>query len=146
MELCSVEGIFRESERKREEKSGNYLPLSLLHQIKLTYHLQKLPEEVLTNWHHDATTFGASLTTREARNVGNTSLPEFGATVPDIGPRRPKSSDDGRLLNPTTLHALGELPNSYLAKFCWRTPTSHINLQPSVLAPLVTPVVPNSSK
>ncbi|MED6131374.1 hypothetical protein PIB30_008963 [Stylosanthes scabra] len=53
--------------------------------------LEKLPEEVLTNRHHDATTFGASLTTREARNVGNIGLPKFGATVPDIGPARPKS-------------------------------------------------------
>ncbi|MED6162273.1 hypothetical protein PIB30_068859 [Stylosanthes scabra] len=51
----------------------------------------KLPKEVLTNRHHDATTFGASLTTREARNVGNIGLPEFGATVPDIGLERPKS-------------------------------------------------------
>ncbi|MED6148176.1 hypothetical protein PIB30_050640, partial [Stylosanthes scabra] len=51
-----------------------------------------------------------------------------------------------RLLNPTTLHALGELPNPYLVKLCWRTPTFHINLQPSVLAPPVTPIVPNPSK
>ncbi|MED6221219.1 hypothetical protein PIB30_052461 [Stylosanthes scabra] len=54
----------------------------------------KLPEEVLTNWHHDATTFGASLATREARDIGNTGLPEFGATVLDIGPGQPKSSND----------------------------------------------------
>ncbi|MED6173483.1 hypothetical protein PIB30_059930 [Stylosanthes scabra] len=44
--------------------------------------------------HHDETTFGASLTAHEARNVGNVGLPEFGATVPDIGPGRPKSPND----------------------------------------------------
>ncbi|MED6211537.1 hypothetical protein PIB30_074673 [Stylosanthes scabra] len=64
------------------------------HQMKLTSHLQKLPEEVFTNRHHDATTFGASLTTREARNVRNIRLPEFGATVLDIGPNWPKSFKD----------------------------------------------------
>ncbi|MED6198611.1 hypothetical protein PIB30_068015, partial [Stylosanthes scabra] len=31
------------------------------------------------------------LTTHEARNVGNVGPREFGATVPDIGPKRPKS-------------------------------------------------------
>ncbi|MED6148319.1 hypothetical protein PIB30_052046 [Stylosanthes scabra] len=68
--------------------------MDVSHQIKLTSHLQKLPEEVFINRHHDATTFGASLTIRETRDVGNTGLPEFGATVPDIGPRRPKSIID----------------------------------------------------
>ncbi|MED6213802.1 hypothetical protein PIB30_096887 [Stylosanthes scabra] len=136
-------------------------------QIQLTSHLQKLPEEVLTIQHHDETTFGASLTTHKARNVGNVGLPEFGATVSNIGPGQPKSPNDThiesfdktgpilcgptshtinlqkieiqlrmilhgfiphnlnesawnqvRLLNPTTLHALGELPNPYLAKLC----------------------------
>ncbi|MED6220853.1 hypothetical protein PIB30_048815 [Stylosanthes scabra] len=41
--------------------------------------------------HHDETTLGASVTTQEVQNVGNVGLHEFGATVPDIGPRRPKS-------------------------------------------------------
>ncbi|MED6173697.1 hypothetical protein PIB30_062114, partial [Stylosanthes scabra] len=31
------------------------------------------------------------LTTHESRNVGNVGPREFGATVPDIGPKRPKS-------------------------------------------------------
>ncbi|MED6175913.1 hypothetical protein PIB30_082800 [Stylosanthes scabra] len=44
--------------------------------------------------HYDDTTFGAGLTTHEARNVGNVGLPEFGTTIPDIGPGRPKSPKD----------------------------------------------------
>ncbi|MED6196999.1 hypothetical protein PIB30_052644 [Stylosanthes scabra] len=35
--------------------------------------------------------FGAGLTTHETRNVGNLGLSEFGATVPNIGPKWPKS-------------------------------------------------------
>ncbi|MED6127046.1 hypothetical protein PIB30_084340, partial [Stylosanthes scabra] len=54
--------------------------MDVSHQIKLTSHLQKPPEEVFINRHHDTTTFGASLTTRETRNVGNIDFPEFGAT------------------------------------------------------------------
>ncbi|MED6115290.1 hypothetical protein PIB30_089066 [Stylosanthes scabra] len=107
--------------------------MDVSHQIKLISHLQKLPEEVFINRHHDATTFGASLTTHETRDVGNTGLPEFGATVPDIGPRRPKSIIDmprdhneyikgrsalpsGTSSKPYPLPALEELPNPYLAE------------------------------
>ncbi|MED6183591.1 hypothetical protein PIB30_039171 [Stylosanthes scabra] len=60
------------------------------HQIQLTSRLQKLPEEAFMTRHHDETIFEGSLTTHEARNVGNIGLLEFGTTIPDIGSRRPK--------------------------------------------------------
>ncbi|MED6136326.1 hypothetical protein PIB30_055027 [Stylosanthes scabra] len=91
----------QKNERKKKENNGNYFPLSLLQPSNRTDPLaseQPLSEasgiSSRTYRPYGATTFGASLATREARNVGNASLPEFRATVPDIGPRRPKSSND----------------------------------------------------
>ncbi|MED6113602.1 hypothetical protein PIB30_072437 [Stylosanthes scabra] len=51
----------------------------------------KLPEKAFTTRRHGDATFRGILTTHESRNVGNVGPREFGATVPDIGPKRPKS-------------------------------------------------------
>ncbi|MED6212827.1 hypothetical protein PIB30_087215 [Stylosanthes scabra] len=53
-----------------------------------------------TNRTYDVTALGADLPTHEAWNVGNVGLPKFGATVPDIGPGRPKSHQALRSIDP----------------------------------------------